>query len=461
MNTLLPVAPATPTTPIHLIDATDAEKHMAQLPAAARTYLKSISFEPKPGRHALAPDGGNGFVVVLGLDGDGVRHPDRFVLGKVSGQLPEGAYHLVADGLSVERRREAALAFALGAYRFAEFKSEKPKPRQLVVPGGVDGAALMRLVDAVNMGRDLINRPANSLGPAELADAIKAVGHTFGASVREIVGDDLLRENFPMIHAVGRASVKPPRLVDLTWGDPAHPKVTLVGKGVCFDTGGLNIKPDASMLLMKKDMGGAASAIVAAAILMGAGTPVRLRLLVPAVENSISGDAFRPGDILPSRKGISVEIGNTDAEGRLILADALALADEEAPAMMFDFATLTGAARVALGPDLPPAYTDDEDLAAAIAKHAGAVNDPVWRMPLWSPYDTMLDSKVADVNHIGGSFAGSITAALFLRRFVTQTRAWAHFDVYNWNSSLKSGRPEGGDIQAARLVADLVMTRFG
>jgi leucyl aminopeptidase len=275
------------------------------------------------------------------------------------------------------------------------------------------------------------------------------------------VGDDLLRENFPMIHAVGRASVKAPRLVDLTWGDPAHPKVTLVGKGVCFDTGGLNIKPDASMLLMKKDMGGAASAIVAAAILMGAGTPVRLRLLVPAVENSISGDAFRPGDILPSRKGISVEIGNTDAEGRLILADALALADEEAPAMMFDFATLTGAARVALGPDLPPAYTDDEDLAAAIAKHAGAVNDPVWRMPLWSPYDTMLDSKVADVNHIGGSFAGSITAALFLRRFVTQTRAWAHFDVYNWNSSLKSGRPEGGDIQAARLVADLVMTRFG
>jgi leucyl aminopeptidase len=264
-----------------------------------------------------------------------------------------------------------------------------------------------------------------------------------------------------MIHAVGRASATPPRLIDFTWGPDDAPKVTLVGKGVAFDTGGLDIKPSASMLLMKKDMGGAAAALALADMIMGAGLPVRLRVLVPAVENAISGCAFRPGDILPSRKGLSVEIGNTDAEGRLILGDALALADEESPDLVFDFATLTGAARVALGPELPPFFTEDDALAADIARIGLAVNDPVWRLPLWAPYAGLLDSKIADINHVGGPMAGSITAALFLRRFVTEAKAHVHFDVYAWNNAARPGRPEGGEVQAARLVYALLKERYG
>ncbi|MDP3321344.1 MAG: leucyl aminopeptidase family protein, partial [Bosea sp. (in: a-proteobacteria)] len=269
--------------------------------------------------------------------------------------------------------------------------------------------------------------------------------------------DDLLARNFPMIHAVGRASPRAPRLIDLVWGNPDHPKVTLVGKGVAIDTGGIDLNHSAGMLLMKKDMGGAAAAIAAARMIMLARLPVRLRLLVPAVENAVSGSAFRPGDILPSRKGLSVEIGNTDAEGRLILADALALADEEAPELLIDFATLTGAARTALGPDLPPFYTHDEGLAAEIARLGQAVNDPVWRMPLWPPYERMLESRIADLNHVsGGSFAGSVTAALFLNRFVEKTQSYAHFDIYAWTPSARPGRPEGGECQAARLTYALV-----
>jgi leucyl aminopeptidase len=290
------------------------------------------------------------------------------------------------------------------------------------------------------------------MGPDEIEAAIQVLAAECGASVTSIAGDELIAENLPMIHAVGRASPRAPRLIDLVWGDPAHPKVTLVGKGVAFDTGGLDIKPAAAMLLMKKDMGGAAAAIAAARMIMLAKLPVRLRLLVPAVENAISGSAFRPGDILPSRKGLTVEIGNTDAEGRLILADALALADEEAPELLIDFATLTGAARTALGPELPPFYTHDEGLAAEIARIGLAVNDPVWRLPLWAPYDRMLDSKIADVNHVSsGGMAGSITAALFLNRFVERTQSYAHFDIYGWNPTTKPGRPEGGECQAARL----------
>ena len=328
------------------------------------------------------------------------------------------------------------------------------------MPDGVDGADCLRVADAVAFGRDLVNTPANDLGPQELADAARNLAARYGAGFAETVGDGLLAAGFPMIHAVGRASSRPPRLIDITWGDPSHPRVTLVGKGVCFDTGGLNIKPDASMLLMKKDMGGAAAALAVARMIMDAGLPVRLRVLVPAVENAISGSAFRPGDVLQSRKGLSVEIGNTDAEGRLILADALALAAEEAPDLLVDFATLTGAARVALGPDLPPFYTDDEPLAAAVASAGTAVNDPVWRMPLWTPYDTMLDSKVADLNHISsGAFAGSVTAALFLRRFATPVSAWVHFDIFGWTPADKPGRPMGGEVQAARLVYRLVADR--
>jgi leucyl aminopeptidase len=282
------------------------------------------------------------------------------------------------------------------------------------------------------------------------------------ATMKSIVGDDLLEKNFPMVHAVGRASSRPPRLIELTWGEAFHPKVTLVGKGVCFDTGGLNLKPDAGMLLMKKDMGGAATALTIAQMVILAKLKVRLRVLIPAVENSVSGSAFRPGDVLQSRAGITVEIGNTDAEGRLILADALALADEEEPDLLIDFATLTGAARVALGPDLPPFYTDDEGLAGEIADAGDAVADPVWRLPLWRPYESMLDSKVADINHISsGGFAGSVTAALFLSRFVEKAKAWAHFDIFGWVPAEKPGRPFGGEPQAARLVFKLLADRYG
>jgi leucyl aminopeptidase len=280
--------------------------------------------------------------------------------------------------------------------------------------------------------------------------------------MRSIVGDDLLKENFPLIHAVGRAAARAPRLIDVTWGDPSHPKITLVGKGVCFDTGGLDIKPESGMLNMKKDMGGAACMLALAHMLMDRGTKIRLRVLIPAVENAISGSAFRPRDIYRARNGLTVEIGNTDAEGRLILADAIALADQEKPELIADMATLTGAARVALGTEIPPIYTDDDELAAALASCAISENDPLWRMPLWRPYDQLLDSKVADINNVAsGGFGGSITAALFLRRFVSQTKAWLHCDIYAWNLTAKPGRPEGGECQAARALYALLVSRYG
>ncbi|HKC32874.1 MAG TPA: leucyl aminopeptidase family protein, partial [Xanthobacteraceae bacterium] len=312
------------------------------------------------------------------------------------------------------------------------------------------------------LARDLINTPANDMGPAELEAAARRLAEQHGARIQSVVGDDLLAKNFPLVHAVGRAAQGAPRLIDMTWGDEAAPKVTLVGKGVCFDTGGLDIKPDSAMLLMKKDMGGAASVLALAHMIMGRGLKLRLRVVIPAVENAISGDAFRPRDVYRSRKGLSVEIGNTDAEGRLILADALALADEEAPELLVDMGTLTGAARVALGPDLPPFYTHDEDLAAAVLRHARAENDPLWRLPLWPAYDAMLDSKVADLGNVGaGGFAGSIVCALFLNRFVAAAKSWLHLDIYAWTPSAKAGRPEGGECQAARAVYAYLAARYG
>jgi leucyl aminopeptidase len=299
------------------------------------------------------------------------------------------------------------------------------------------------------------------MGPAELALAANDVATRFGASFEAIVGDELVRQNFPLIHAVGMASTRAPRLIDFTWGDPAHPKVTLVGKGVCFDTGGLDLKPSSGMLTMKKDMGGAANVLALAQMVMDAKLKVRLRVLIPAVENAVAGNAFRPLDIFASRKGLYVEIGNTDAEGRLILADALALADEEKPDLLIDMGTLTGAARVALGPDLPPFYTNDETLALDIARCAKEENDPLWRMPLWPPYDAWLDSKVATItNAPSGTFAGSITCALFLQRFVEHAKSWLHLDIYAWTPSAKPARPEGGKCQAARAVYKLLRERY-
>jgi leucyl aminopeptidase len=354
------------------------------------------------------------------------------------------------------------LAFALGGYRYGRYRKPDGPDVKLVPPDGIDIADVARMANAATLARDLINTPSNDMGPAELAQAAKEVAERFGARFDCIVGDDLVKQRFPLIHAVGMASSRAPRLIDLSWGDPAHPKVTLVGKGVCFDTGGLDLKPSSGMLIMKKDMGGAANVLALAQMVMDAKLKLRLRVLIPAVENAVAGNAFRPLDIFTSRKGLTVEIGNTDAEGRLILADALALADEDRPDLLIDMGTLTGAARVALGPDLPPFYTEDETLAADVARCAREENDPLWRMPLWPPYDSWLDSKVANLtNAPSGTFAGSVTCALFLQRFVEHARSWLHFDIYGWTPAAKPARPEGGECQAARAVYRLLSSRYG
>lgn len=458
---LLP-ADTSPAIPVHVACLADWPEVRAKLPAAAAAFAEAAGFKPHPGAVFLlpAPDGGL-CGAVLGVDApSGPGGGDAFLAGALASALPPGRYRLTG---AVPDPHGMALAFAIGSYSFDRYRSPARGERpQLVVGEGVNVAEVGRIADGVALARDLINTPTSDLGPEALEAAIRALGERQGATVAVTTGEDLLTGNFPMIHAVGRASAQEPRLVDLTWGDPAHPKVTLVGKGVCFDTGGLDIKPPASMLLMKKDMGGAAAAIAAAQMVMAAGLPVRLRLLVPAVENSISANAFRPGDVLRSRKGPSVEIGNTDAEGRLVLADALALADEESPELLVDFATLTGAARVALGPDLPPFYTSDDGLAADCERIGMAVADPVWRMPLWPPYERMLASKIADMNNVAtGGYAGSVIAAMFLKRFVAKAKAYLHFDIFGWNPTSRPGRPEGGECQAARLVYALLTERYG
>ncbi len=340
--------------------------------------------------------------------------------------------------------------------------SRKAHQIKLDLSQSLDRDELSHIAEAVTLARDLINTPANDMGPAELEAAARKLAARHDAEIRAIVGDDLLAQNFPLDprRRPRRGSDRAPRLIDMVWGDDKHPRVTLVGKGVCFDTGGLDIKPDTGMLNMKKDMGGAATALALAHMIMARGLKVRLRVLIPAVENSIAGASFRPRDIYTSRKGISVEIGNTDAEGRLVLADALALADEEKPELIADFATLTGAARVALGPDVPAFFTDDDALAGELMSCAGTENDPLWRLPLWRPYEAMLESKVADINNVGGSQGGAITAALFMRRFVT-AKSWLHFDLFAWSATAKPGRPEGGDCQAARALYALLAARYG
>ena len=452
-----PRSPVTPI-PVLAVSAVALEAALDSAGPLARSYAEACGFKAEPGQILLAP-GEDGAIarVLFGVEPADARQRDKFLAGRLATMLPPGDYAL-AEGFADPFL--AALAFERSAYRFTRFRgNEAPQPR-LAVPHGVDAAELARVAKAVAFGRDLINRPANDLTPDALEHEVRALGLRHGASVSVITGD-ALAAGFPMIHAVGRAAAECPRLADLVWGDPDATKVTLVGKGVCFDTGGLDIKPEAAMLLMKKDMGGAAAALALAAMIMDAGLPIRLRVLVPIVENAISASAFRPGDVLRSRKGLTVEVGNTDAEGRLILADALTLADEERPHLLLDFATLTGAARVALGPEVPPFYTDDEALAAAITHHAAAANDPLWRLPLYHPYDALLGGKVADLSNIsGGPFAGSITAALFLRRFVEHAESWAHLDIYGWNPAAKPGRPEGGEVQAAHALYDLLKARF-
>jgi leucyl aminopeptidase len=371
--------------------------------------------------------------------------------------LPPGIYRFAN---APRDPRLAALAFALGAYQFGRYRKTEPRNVRLVVPDGVDSEDLNRIAQGVTLTRDLINTPSNDMGPDELEAAARALAEQHGAGF-DVTRGNALAQEFPLIEAVGKGSPRAPRLIDITWGKDSDPKITLVGKGVCFDTGGLDIKNDTGMLNMKKDMGGAATALGLAHMIMARKLKVRLRVLIPAVENSISGASFRPRDIYKSRKGITVEIGNTDAEGRLVLADALALADEESPALVADFATLTGAARVALGPELPALFTDDDALATELASAGAAESDPLWRLPLWRPYEPMLDSKIADTNNVStGGQGGAITAALFLRKFIA-AKSWLHLDLFAWNASAKPGRPEGAECQTARALYAMLAKRYG
>ena len=379
----------------------------------------------------------------------------------LAGKLGQGTYRLTRK-LPPDAATQAAIGWTLGTYAYDRYRTKPKVFASLVWPDGADRDHAIRSIEGVFLSRDLINTPANDLGPAELEDAARSLAKRHKAKVNVIVGDERLKQNYPTIHMVGRGSVRPPRLIDIRWGQANGPRVTLVGKGVCFDTGGLDIKPASGMLLMKKDMGGAANVLGLASMIMAAGLNLRLRVLIPAVENAIAGNSFRPGDVLMSRKGLTVEIGNTDAEGRLILADALALADEEKPDLLVDVATLTGAARVALGPDLPPFFTDDEYLASDLSCASRAVADPIWRLPLWEPYGKKLASPIADSNNVTkDAFAGSITAALFLQRFVEKARSWVHFDIFGWNPSEKPHAPIGGEAQTIRALMHVLEARYG
>ncbi len=441
--------------PVRLLCKPDLEHAVGD--PLTRNWIKATGFKGGAGELQLLPAADGTLAGALfGLGAAADELP--LVAGKLAAALPPVVWNLENAGSAAAA---LALGFGLGSYRFDRYRKSEQSRARLIVPDGVDREALERTLSGCFLTRDLVNTPVNDMGPAELEAAMRRLAAVHDAEVTSIEGQALLDRNFPMIHAVGRASASAPRLLDLRWGREDAPRVTLVGKGVCFDTGGLDIKPAAGMLLMKKDMGGAANVLGLASMIMAARIPVRLRVLIPAVENAIAGDAFRPGDVLTSRKGITVEIGNTDAEGRLVLADALAHADEEAPAMMIDMATLTGAARVALGPDLPPFYCHGDTLAEELLAAGRTTHDPLWRMPLHKPYDRSLSSMVADINNVpAGGMAGSVTAALFLNRFVEHADSWVHFDIYAWNPKAKPWSPVGGEAQGIRALFQLISERF-
>jgi leucyl aminopeptidase len=457
MHRIFATADPTPAIPILFVNAATFEKTIANIDDREQIYVRATGYEPKPGRHLIVPKADGTLAGVLfGIESAEEPVKDLFRPGQLFGVLPPGVYRFAN---APHDARLAALALALGAYQFTRYREGESRNVQLVLPDNIDGEDLTRIIEGVTLARDLINTPSNDMGPAELEDAARAVAKRFGANAQVTEGE-ALANSFPLVHAVGGGSARAPRLIDFTWGQDSDPKITLIGKGVCFDTGGLDIKPESGMLNMKKDMAGGATALALAHMIMSRQLKVRLRVIIPAVENSISGASFRPRDIYTSRKGISVEIGNTDAEGRLILADALALADEEQPALIVDFATLTGAARVALGPDVPPFFTDDDALADELIRCAALESDPLWRMPLWRPYETMLESKVADTNNIGSSGqGGAITAALFLRKFVT-AKSWLHLDIFAWTHAAKPGRPEGAELQSARALYAMLTKRY-
>jgi leucyl aminopeptidase len=448
--TLLQPDRGQPATGITIVDAVGLESWLSGQPPVVRAALAGQRFTAAPGSSAIIGTA-EGWSVVAALDAG------PWALAGLVEALPEGIYRITDTGVSL-------LGWLLGQYRFDRYRTARgPGPRVLLTADAARIDATIRVATATAMVRDLVNTGASDLGPAELEAEAETLAKRHGAVVTTTRGD-ALAQGYPMIHAVGLAAARDraPRLIELEWGDPAHPRIALVGKGVCFDSGGLDIKPAAGMRLMKKDMGGAAHALALASLVMAAKLPVRLHLLIPAVENAIAGDAFRPGDVLATRAGLTVENTNTDAEGRLVLGDALTRAVEQSPELILDFATLTGAARVALGPDLPPLFTDDESLAADLLAAGAAENDPMWRLPLWNGYDEMLKSDVADlVNAPEGGFAGAITAALFLRRFVGRDIAWAHLDVFAWRPVAKPGRPKGGEAYALRAAFAMLVKRYG
>jgi leucyl aminopeptidase len=463
-NQLLSEADAAGARPIWLVGEQGLSAWLELQTAAVRSWLKAQGFGGEKQKLVLVPtangDGMAGAVLGLGTVAD-LSEPTLWTSAGLPDRLPPGKYRF-AGSFSAVGATQLTLGWQYGSYRFSRYRKPAGELPALVSPAGADLEYVRLASEALAEARDLINTPANDLGPAELGEAVQRLALQHEAECRILVGDELLRQNYPLIYEVGKGSAREPRLIDMRWGKRGAPLVTLVGKGVCFDTGGLDIKPSSGMILMKKDMGGAALALALARMLMGADAPIQLRLLIPAVENSISGRSYRPSDVLRSRQGITVEIGNTDAEGRLVLADALTAADQDEPALLVDLATLTGAARVALGPELPAIYSQPPDLAEQLRAVGEREADPMWPMPLWAGYDEDLSSRVADLNNVSSTpFAGSIIGALFLRRFVTRTRNWLHGDVYAWNARERPGRPVGGDPHTVRALYRLIRQRFG
>lgn len=438
-------------TPVYLVTQESLEDLLEGLSENASAWVESTGFSAATGTVVLVPGPEGTISLALGgLGSEASLKRRRFTAASIASKLPAGTWKLEGD-LSQNLREECALAWLLSSYRFTRYKSGMPLTASLICPEGVDQQRIETIAAGEFLTRDLINTPTEDMGPDELEEECRALCAEHGASIHVTIGDSLLEQNFPLIHTVGRASHRAPRLIDFSWGKTG-PAITLVGKGVCFDTGGLNLKPGGSMGLMKKDMGGAATVLGLAHMIMGLELNVRLRVLIPAVENAVSGSSFRPGDILTARNGNTVEINNTDAEGRLVLADALALANEGEQDLLVSMATLTGAARVAVGPDLSPFYCDDENVATALSLAGKASHDPVWRMPFWDPYETMIEPGIADLDNApAGGFAGSITAALFLRRFAGTNR-YVHFDIYGWCPKPEPGRPKGGVGMGARAL---------
>lgn len=443
-------------TPIEATDASHLAATRKRLDTAQRNWLDENGFDAKPGSVCLLSDANGKLArVVVGVD----RQDPLAALAALPMTLPVGDYAIAAESVALDPSL-AALGWALGAYQFTRYRKAKRAAATLAVDAKTF-ATLAPLIEATALVRDLVNTPTEDMGPKQLADAVKRLGKAHKAKVREWVGDELLDDNFPTIHAVGRASHRAPRLIELNWGKASDPKLLLVGKGVCFDTGGLDLKPSDGMRWMKKDMGGAAHAIALAGLVMQAELPVRMTLLIPAVENAVAGNAMRPGEVIVTRAGHSVEIDNTDAEGRLVLCDALAYGAEQQPELIIDFATLTGAARVALGPDLPALFANDDAIAEATLACGRAVADPLWRLPLWRPYRKMLDSYLADFANSGASrHAGAITAALFMERFVPEGMPWVHLDTYAWNDADRPGRPRGGEAMGLRALFAYLQKRY-